>query len=62
MTSIREAPINVQNVITYDAVIGVSNADLKLFPGMTANVKILVNQRLERAEGPQRGAPLSPGG
>lgn len=45
VTSIREAPINVQNVITYDAVIGVSNADLKLFPGMTANVKILVSQR-----------------
>ncbi len=45
VTSIRKAPINVQNVITYDAVIGVSNPDLKLFPGMTANVKILVNQR-----------------
>ena len=45
VTSIRQAPINVQNVITYDAVIGVSNLDLKLFPGMTANVKILVNQR-----------------
>ena len=45
VTSIRKAPINVQNVITYDAVIGVSNADLTLFPGMTANVKILVTQR-----------------
>ena len=45
VTSIREAPINVANVITYDAVIGVSNLDLKLFPGMTANVKILVDQR-----------------
>jgi HlyD family secretion protein len=45
VTSIRKAPINVANVITYDAVIGVSNPDLKLFPGMTANVKILVNQR-----------------
>ena len=45
VTSIREAPINVQNVITYDAVIAVSNSDLKLFPGMTANVKILVMQR-----------------
>jgi HlyD family secretion protein len=45
VTSIREAPINVQNVITYDAVVGVSNADLNLFPGMTANVKILVDQR-----------------
>jgi HlyD family secretion protein len=46
VTQIRQAPINVANVITYDAVIGVSNKDLKLFPGMTANVKILVNQRL----------------
>jgi len=45
VTSIREAPINVQNVITYDAVIGVSNPDLKLFPGMTANVKVLVSER-----------------
>jgi len=39
VTSIRQAAINVSNVITYDVVIGVSNADLKLFPGMTANVK-----------------------
>jgi HlyD family secretion protein len=45
VSSIREAPINVQNVITYDAVISVSNSDLKLFPGMTANVKILVSRR-----------------
>ena len=43
VTSIRKAPINVQNVITYDAVIGVSNTDLRLFPGMTANVRILVD-------------------
>jgi len=40
---IRQAPINVQNVITYDVVIAVSNDDLKLFPGMTANVTILTS-------------------
>ncbi|MCU1274296.1 MAG: Efflux transporter, family, subunit precursor, partial [Bryobacterales bacterium] len=45
VTAVRKAPINTQNVITYDAVIGVSNNDLKLFPGMTANVKILVDHR-----------------
>jgi HlyD family secretion protein len=45
VTSIREAPITVQNVVTYDAVIGVSNDDLTLFPGMTANVKILIMRR-----------------
>ncbi len=44
MWQIRQAPINVQNVITYDVVIAVSNQDLKLFPGMTANVKILVDK------------------
>ncbi len=44
VTQIRQAPINVQNVITYDIVVAVSNPDLKLFPGMTANVKILTNQ------------------
>ncbi|HVP00047.1 MAG TPA: efflux RND transporter periplasmic adaptor subunit [Bryobacteraceae bacterium] len=40
VAQIRKAPINVQNVITYDVVVAVSNLDLKLFPGMTANVTI----------------------
>lgn len=44
VTSIRQAAINVQNVVTYDAVISVANPDLKLFPGMTASVKILIDQ------------------
>jgi HlyD family secretion protein len=44
VSSIRQAPINVQNVVTYDVVISVANPDLKLFPGMTANVRILVDQ------------------
>jgi HlyD family secretion protein len=39
---VRNAPITVQNVVTYDTVIGVSNPDLKLKPGMTANVSIIV--------------------
>jgi HlyD family secretion protein len=40
VAQIRQAPINVQNVITYDIVIEVSNPELKLFPGMTANAMI----------------------
>jgi HlyD family secretion protein len=40
VSQIRQNPINVQNVITYDIVVAVSNEDLKLFPGMTANVTI----------------------
>lgn len=35
---IRNAPVTVQNVVTYDAVIDVDNPDLKLRPGMTATV------------------------
>lgn len=41
VVQIRQAPINVQNVVTYDVVVSVSNPDLKLFPGMTANVRII---------------------
>jgi HlyD family secretion protein len=41
VAQIRQAPINVQNVVTYDVVVTVANPDLKLFPGMTANVRII---------------------
>jgi HlyD family secretion protein len=44
VTQIRQAPINVQNVITYDVVIQVDNSDLKLLPGMTANVRIATDK------------------
>ncbi len=42
VTQVRNAPITVQNVVTYDTVIGVSNPELKLKPGMTANVSIII--------------------
>jgi HlyD family secretion protein len=42
---IRNSFSNVQNVVTYDSVIAVDNKDLKLRPGMTANVSIIVAQR-----------------
>jgi HlyD family secretion protein len=42
---IRNAAQTNQNVITYDTVIGVDNSDLKLRPGMTANVSIITAQR-----------------
>ena len=42
---IRQAPIIVQNVVTYDVVIQVNNRDLKLMPGMTANVSIIISTR-----------------
>ncbi len=45
VTQVRNAPINLQNVVTYDVVITVSNPDLKLKPGMTANVTIVTAQK-----------------
>jgi HlyD family secretion protein len=44
VTDIRKAPIVAQNVVTYDVVIAVSNPDIKLFPGMTANVTIVTSR------------------
>ncbi len=41
VNQIRQAPLNVQNVVTYNVVVSLSNTDLKLFPGMTANVRII---------------------
>jgi HlyD family secretion protein len=40
---VRNAPITVQNVVTYDVVINVDNPEFKLKPGMTANVSIIVS-------------------
>jgi len=42
---VRYAPQTVQNVVTYDAVVSVDNQDLKLRPGMTAEVVFLVEER-----------------
>jgi HlyD family secretion protein len=45
VTQVRNSPTTVNNVVTYDCVIGVTNADYKLKPGMTADVNILVARR-----------------
>jgi HlyD family secretion protein len=42
---VREGPITVQNVVTYDVVIDVKNDDLALFPGMTADAHIIIAER-----------------
>jgi len=45
VVQVRQAPQIVQNVVTYVAVVAVGNPDLKLKPGMTANVRILVARK-----------------
>ena len=45
VSQVRQSPQTVQNVVTYDVVIGVDNSDLSLKPGMTASVQIVTEQR-----------------
>jgi len=42
---IRKSPVNVQNVISYTVVISSANPDQSLLPGMTANVRVVVDSR-----------------
>ncbi len=45
VSAIRNAPNTIQNVVTYDVVVLVENSELKLKPGMTANVSIITSMR-----------------
>src|SRR4029077_11743478 len=59
---VRNAAIMVQNVVTYDAVVGVDNKELLLKPGMTANVEFLVSRKedvLKIPNAARRSRPLS---
>ena len=45
VVQIRKASRTVQNVVTYNVVIAVSNPEQKLLPGMTANVRVITSTR-----------------
>jgi len=45
ISEIRLEPQTVQNVVTYSVIIGVANTDMKLRPGMTANLTITVDRK-----------------
>jgi HlyD family secretion protein len=42
VSEVRSSPTTIQNVVTYDVVVKVDNPELKLKPGMTANVAIVL--------------------
>jgi len=46
VAQVRNSPVTVENVVTYDTVISVNNDDQKLKPGMTANISVIIQQRL----------------
>lgn len=45
VTQVRKAPLEVQSVVTYTVVISTANEDLRLLPGMTANIQVMVSER-----------------
>ena len=45
IAQVRKAALNVANVVTYVAVVTFSNTDGRLLPGMTANVRVVTDQR-----------------
>ena len=60
VVQIRNSASNIQNVITYDTVIGVTNADFKLKPGMTATVSIITAQRTNVLKFPNTALRFKP--
>jgi HlyD family secretion protein len=60
VTQVRQAPISVQNVITYDVVVTVANPDLLLKPGMTATAKIATAQAQNVLRVPSQALRFTP--
>jgi len=57
---VRQAPQSVQNVVTYDVVIGVDNGDMSLKPGMTATTRIIVASREDVLRVPDQALRYAP--
>ena len=61
VTQVRVSPNTVQNVVTYDVVVGVDNGDLALVPGMTASTEIVIEQRDDALRVPDQALRYTPG-
>jgi HlyD family secretion protein len=62
VTQVRQAPVSVQNVISYDVVIRTDNPDLLLKPGMTATAHIVLAERNNVPRIPQQALRFNPAG
>src|ERR1700688_3190064 len=60
VAQVRQAPITVQNVVTYDVVLDVDNPELLLKPGMTANATIVTARRDDVIRVPMEALRFSP--
>lgn len=62
IVQIRKAPQTVQNVVSYTVVISAANPDLSLLPGMTANVRVVVDSRASALKVPNAALRFRPPG
>jgi len=62
VNQVRNAPITIQNVVTYNAVVQVANPEMRLKPGMTANVSFLVAERSDALKVPNAALRFQPDG
>jgi HlyD family secretion protein len=62
VSQVRQAPITVQNVVTYDVVLSVSNPESLLKPGMTANARIITAENEDVLKVPLQALRFSPNG
>ena len=60
VTQIRNSPVITQNVVTYVVIVSVDNRDMKLKPGMTANVAIETARRENVLKIPSAALRFSP--
>ena len=57
---IRLQPVIVSNVVTYTVIIDVPNPDMKLMPGMTATITVMIDNRNDILKVPSRALSFSP--
>ncbi len=62
VVQIRKAPLVVQNVVTYDVVVSAKNSEQRLLPGMTANVRIIIDQKESVLQVPNAALRFRPPG
>ena len=60
VAQVRKSPTTTANVVTYEAIIAVSNPEQKLFPGMTADVSILTADRTNALKIPNTALRYTP--
>lgn len=62
VVQIRKSPRTIQNVVTYNVVVAADNPDQRLMPGMTANLRIVVDSRPDVLKVPNAALRFRPPG